>query len=242
MTGPTRAFSTPKSTGDQLTAAEANALDDGQFYAVSRNGDSTMLDDSTIELGAYDLNIINAGAGVGRFQPDADYTQFGGTGYPSFASARTVTDWVPPCGFSTNAPTIWTSAGLYWEATGSPNVSQFLYWALGLPAGIQITAAKTLVLNPSAGSLPTNMPVFTLLRRAVGATTTTSIGDVTDASGDVGTYNAAHALTISGLSHTVEHGYEYYLVLRNEYGGTSSTGLRAYRPYLTLSVSTLRAI
>lgn len=57
-------------------------------------------------------------------------------------------------------------------------------------------------------------------------TTYTNVGNVTDSnSGNEAAYETAHALSITGLSHTVAEGRIYHVGLRNGYGGNHSVGL-----------------
>ncbi len=66
------------------------------------------------------------------------------------------------------------------------------------------------------GALPTSMPAFKVWRVDINTGAKTQVGSTaTDASGTVGAYEAAHDITLSGLSESLE-GRLYFIEVRGE--------------------------
>lgn len=234
-----RAWTFPKSTGDKVEPSEFNALND---LPMARGGANPLLDDASIDLGAFSLFIANASAGIGRFDVDADFFRFSGAGYPAFASPRSLSNIFPAYIIGTGDPTSWQDAGSYWEQ-GAIGPTRLLHVRLALPVGLTIASLTMRLRNPNTGaSLPATMPYLQVLRRAHDSELSTSLGDATDASADATAYKALHALTVTGINHEVAAGYDYFAILRGESGAGSVGGLRCYRPSISGSVAALRAI
>lgn len=239
MSGPTRAFATPKSQGQQLLPSEANALDDGQYYAVSRNGDSALLDDCAIELGDNDLSVINAGAGTGRFRPDADYTKFLGTGYPTFATARTVSLASCPVHAMLDAAEFVPNAQR-WQQQQASKTANFWLW---LPIGAVIKSVTVYVKKASGtGSLPGVLPSFNFGYYDMSTDTFTSVVTKADAPADLTAYRAYHAMTSGTVTHTIATGRNYLITFTGDDDSTNlATGLYVYRPLVSVEIGSLRA-
>ena len=98
----------------------------------------------------------------------------------------------------------------------------YLWLDLDVPRGVTLTSF-TASINPAThGTLPANMPQFTLYY--LSGTTRTSVGTQIDPSPDTTTYNAPHDVTQS-LSHVVNHNYRFSLWVIGEYGSNSLAGL-----------------
>lgn len=240
MAAPAKVFSTPKSTGDQLQANEINAIDDAQYNRISRSGDSALLDDSAIEMGAYDLSVLNTGAGVGRFRPDADYTEFGGTGYPSFSSARTVSTVTCPVECVLNQ-TEFTSNGQRWQQVQASKTLNYWLW---LPTGAVIKSVTVYVKKASGtAGLPGVLPSFNFGYCDMAADSFTSVATKTDAPADLAAYRLYHAMTSATVTHTVAVNRNYLITFTGDDDSTNiSTGLFVYRPMVNVEISSLRAV
>jgi hypothetical protein len=232
-----RAWTTPKTVGQKLTAAEANNLND---LPMARGDANPLLDDMSIDLGAYDLSVLNAGAGAGRFDIDADYLRLSGSGYPALV-ARTVTGCAPPTTAHFDPAEYTATAQRHQQVANSANIG---YW-LALPIGIGITGVTIrLKKGAGAGSLPGTLPSLSLGYYDLTADTFTSLGTQADTSADIATYKTYHAVTLTlGATHTVAASRNYILTLTGDNASTGlSDGLFVYRPVLALSVTSLRAL
>lgn len=123
-----------------------------------------------------------------------------------------------------------------WEATNGGtgfhgNAGSDVYCDLGfrLPPHAVITQVLMRFMGDMAalgshGSLPANMPTFSLYEDS------TLIDTETDASGSVGAYDVEHDVTMSGLSLTVDADKRYRLYVVAESGANSqnSFGFRTY--------------
>jgi hypothetical protein len=226
---PTRAWSSPKSTGERVTAAEFNALDDGQYDRLSRGGTSALTANSGATLGSYNYTFDGASTGRVIFA-DAWPTASG--------SIATLSNFVPPADSVASDGTKWDPKGLYWESNNTG--THFLYYNLSLPTGLVVTSISFVLLNASASGTPAAYPTADFSYQTVGGTSSVVIGSATDAPANLAAYQAAHVLTISGLSETIVTGRHYYLVIKNETGAGSQAGLRVYRPYLSGTLSLIR--
>ena len=238
MTAPAKVFSTPKSTGDQLQASEVNALDDAQYNRISRSGTSTLLDDSSVEMGDYDLTIANTDGGGGRFRPDADYTKFGGTDYPSFETARTVSNAAPP--IQAMLDTSEFSPGAQkWQQIQASTTANFWLW---LPVGAVIKSITVYVKKASGtAGLPGVLPSFLFGYYTMSTDSYTSIVTKTDAPADLTAYRTLHAMTSSTVTHTVETGRNYLITFTGDDDSADiSTGLFVYRPLVSVEIGSLR--
>ena len=233
----TRAWTTPKSTGDQLTAAEANNLND---LPMARGDTNALLDDMSIDLGAYDLFITNTGAGVGRFDVDLDYTELSGSAYPTFASAKTVSGYAAPLAPHWTAGEYTATGQRHQQVANSVNIS---YW-VALPTGMQVTGVVVRFKKAAgAGSLPGAMPTVDFGYYDLTSDTFTSVGTVADTSADIATYKTYHAVTLTFAAHTIAVSRNYLITITGDNNSTGAgDGLYVYRPVLNVTVPSLRAL
>lgn len=232
-----RAWTTPKTVGQKLTAAEANNLNS---LPMARGDANPLLDDMNIDLGAYDLSVTNAAAGAGRFDVDADYLRLSGNGYPAL-TARTVTGYAPPATAHFDPAEYTATAQRHQQVANSVNIG---YW-LTLPIGTGITGVTVrFKKGAGAGSLPGTLPTVELGYYDLSSDAYTSLGTQADTSADIATYKTYHAVTLTlGATHTVAASRNYILTVTGDNASTgSSDGLYVYRPVLALSVTSLRAL
>ncbi|WP_437591483.1 hypothetical protein [Sorangium sp. So ce1000] len=114
-------------------------------------------------------------------------------------------------------------------------------WELDVPHGATLTSVTIRVQPNTHGSLPATMPQIRVLRTSSNEITGQIVGSVTaDSSGSVGAYNAAHSITISGLSEVIDRSqYNYYVKLEGEASTNSMTGLQAGTPKWTTTMTEL---
>lgn len=99
-----------------------------------------------------------------------------------------------------------------------------------LPAYAKIKNVYFNLMCPAAGSLPTNMPTFDLVRKymAPGVETLTTIAVVTDASADISTFNGLHAASVENINIKTYPSFEYFIRFHKDlsYPGVYITSLR----------------
>jgi hypothetical protein len=197
----------PKSTGDQVTAAEFNALDDGQVAAIVRGGTSALTAAVSITgLATYDFTFD----GHPKVSGLIEYRQQGGA--PLYIT--NTTDWV----FS---PTL---GGFYEHANGG-----ILYQPIDhLVEGGTLTGVYVTIWGNAgagfAGALPAVMP-YIKVRKMAGTTGTVSqLGSTTtDTSADVAALNTIHVLSVTGLNESIsqENNKHRYFVEIGGAGGAN---------------------
>lgn len=230
-------FDPPISAGQRVSSTALNALDDGQVNAMVRNGESPLTADSAIILNGHDLLIL--GTGGGQFKPDADFTEFTGTGWPALET-RNVSNWAPPCGFQ------FDPAGFVATLSASHVQIASLYYmrfVLSLPTGVAITAVRLPVMRGSTGSgLPGTMPNISLdYMTSAGAFT--NVGSAVDTSANEAAYEAFHNISLTGLNHTVALGRRYFLTLTGDSASSSTAnGLQVWQPFVDLTVTSMRVV
>lgn len=233
----TRAFSSPISTGEQVTASAFNQLDDGQYYSVSRNGSVSLAASSTIDLGSGALDFTISGTGTGRLKLKATTTQFTGSGWPEVES-RAVTGWVPPTSCDFLEADWVASASAYTQKLAS----KVIRFYLTLPIDGQLDAVRIGFQKAAAASgLPGVMPNISLdyLTLATGAYT--NLGSVSDTAASEAAYEAYHIVSLTSLTHTVAVGRRYILTVTGDNNTTSSSdGLLVTSPYVDLTALKLR--
>lgn len=255
-----KANTTGWSTGDPLTAAQANALDAGQVAALTRSGTTALTGNATISgggfgfsfdlsdnaasflgisLGTQHFDIQCFGAGTTRLAANK-ITLTGSSGWPILGT-RTLTDkavhYTP-----TFDPTSW-AYDILGSVVASVNTVTSCNLILGnLPPGLTLTGFRVDVLGATSGSLPGTMPTVGLYRFAAGAyvTATETVGTVSDTSANNAAYTTAHPITKTGLTHTVDAGSCYVLTIVNGYGGGAAVGFTVYRPFISGTLSTLQ--
>lgn len=246
MPSPAKVFSTPKSDGQLLTAAEINAIDDAQADRVGTSGPSTLTANSGVVLATYDFAV--GGGTTGKFKPDADKLYFTGSGWPNFDVARSMTSYVAPCYAHINqtAPLAFDTGGAeaiqQIDNTGPPAMN---FWVT-LPVGA-VVASVTVSFKKAAGAgaLPGTMPTVALYRHNLDTDAiTTVISAATDATATLADYKLYHGVTAtSGLGHIVAEGFNYFVTVTGDNNSTSTAnGLYLYRPRFSLTLATLRQI
>lgn len=255
-----RAFAIPIVTGQKVTAGQFNALDDGQYYALTRTGTTPLLGNTTIQGGSYlltldfsdnvasyglikvgDAGFIVQSVGSGNFTfADADKVSFGGaTSWPSI-DAHTLTDYAPAFAWQVDQAD-WNISATFVSTKGTSLITANMYLS-DLPKGMVITSVKVEVKGFTGGTLPGTMPTVALYRYDAGAygTPTATVGSATDSSASNAAFTANHSITISGLSHTVLNTSHYILQVTTPTGGGTSAGFTVYRCYITGTLSKLR--
>jgi len=233
----TRAFTAPISTGEQVSAAAFNQLDDGQYYSVSRNGSVSLAVTSTIDMGSGALDFVITGTGTGRFKPKATTTQFTGSGWPEVES-RTVTSWVPPVSCDFLEADWVASASAYTQKLAS----KVIRFYLTLPIDAQLDAVRIGFQKAAAASgLPGIMPQISLDYLTLSTGAYTNIGSVSDTAASEAAYEAYHIVSLTSLTHAVAVGRRYILTVTGDNNTTSSSdGLLVVCPYVDLTVTKLR--
>lgn len=87
----------------------------------------------------------------------------------------------------------------------------------------EITYVEAVVSGGSThSSLPANMPGFTLMRRTLSGTwSTTAMAIGADGSADVSAYETLHTITTSVTGATLSSDYSFYVAFAGEYGANS---------------------
>lgn len=261
MPAPSRAFSLPISTGERISPAACNRLDDGQFWAVTRNGTTALLSTSGLQGAGFtftfdcsdnptsklvfktdtaDAEFLSTGAG--RFVLPGNRTHFTDAAEYPTVETHTATDVVPGC------TPIYDKSTTPGFAEGLQRIQQVAatqtlnYWLALLPG--TVIKSVTVYLKKAAGTagLPGSMPGIGLYYYNINSETFTQVGSsVADTSANIAAYRTHHALTVGSLSHTVEAARNYILSITGDDDSTSAgTGLYIYRPKVTVEVSSLR--
>lgn len=226
---PTRAFTTPISSGERLTAAQLNALDDGQYAALVRNGAAALTADSEATLGSYHLKFKAASTGRVKFE-DA-WPEASGT-------LATVTAYAPPCVWVPEDSSKWSPKGDYWETTDATASHIILH--MTLPVGLTVTSLTVYLMNPLAAGLPGTMPSITPRERNVASTSSTTFGPTSDTTAVLATYQALHAVTHTfGTARVIEATKVYSVRVTNE---TTAAGLQVYRPTVAGTLAAIRTV
>lgn len=209
----------------------------GGTVSVPSGGTVSAAAGSTVTLtGTNTLNGTNTVSGTTTISgaTTADNFTMSGTNKVKLAS-RSITR-VQPFHFRTSDTTVW-------NINDAGNGIQLLDSAVTLltpvrpPHGVVLTGA-TLYIQPAAhGALPATMPQFSV--RSVSATGGQSIlGTATDSSANVAAYNAAHTISISGLSHTVDRTtLRYFVRVVGEGGANFAANLIVAQVALTYTIT-----
>jgi hypothetical protein len=112
----------------------------------------------------------------------------------------------------------------YWITQVTGNVP--LWFPMRLPVGSVLNTIVAVVVGGAGhGALPAVMPEVTAYSSTPGAMATlTTLGTQLDTSASVGLFQAAHVITISGLSHTVLSTLDYWLRVLPESGANDEVG------------------
>lgn len=218
-----RAWATPKSTGEQFLAAEANAIDDGQFYAWNRFGDTFLAGNSAVYPNAFTLNfdasdnaasafafylgaqdlVFNIG-GAGNVVIPAGDLELSGTDYPVLGSRTVYRVQNVAAHDASTAGWIWATP--YYSQHVDNTVVSFPLSEL--VDGATLTEVRVTVMGQTTAgfsSLPTTMPKVKVYKVDGSTGAVTQLGSTaTDASGTVGAFNGIHHITVSGLSQGID--------------------------------------
>lgn len=108
---------------------------------------------------------------------------------------------------------------------------------LRVPHGVTLTAVSVRVAPANHTGLPAVKPRMYLRRPNTSSGAVVELGDVTDPSADITAYNAAHEITLSGLSEAIDRTANRYVVNLVGESGTDSMAnmlvIRASYTYTT---------
>lgn len=218
-----RAWATPKSTGDQIQAAEVNAIDEGQFYAWNRFGDTTAAGNCQVLPGGHQINFdasdnassefafylgvkdleFNIG-GVGNVKIPAGDLQLTGTDYPILGS-RTAYRSQASAAYDNVSPAFYYTRPSYVQHDEGGTVDFPLDAVID---GATLTAVRVRVTGTTTAgfvSLPTTLPTVKVYKVDGSTGVMTQIGSTaTDASANVGDFNGAHNVEVTGLSEVID--------------------------------------
>lgn len=232
------------STGDVITAAQINQIDDGQAKAWVSDGTTTLTNNSDIDLDSNTLTFAGGTTTISALSVGA---------YPAVTS-QTVTDYAPPVswqydnsewkgyvnGSLSTTPATSNSLELSMRCAGTS--AESLVGLLSLPVGMVVTDISVRARNASSASIASmTLPAMWLMvGSSSGAGTLVTKGYAADLSASNAAYAAWHDITISGISYTVAQSDVIYLVVRNSSGTNSVANLQIYRPRVTGTIDTLR--
>lgn len=223
----------PKNTGERVTAAEFNALDDGMVAAITRGGTTSLTSDVTLDGNTNDFIVTD-----GRILVD----DTGSFGYATTqeivrvqnGTAKLATDWA------------WNAYPFAYCQTATTGT--LVIPVDNAPDGSIITDVSVIFMGnvPSVGpgfaGLPAGMPSFKLYKTSSSAGTSSSLGTATDATAVLATFNAAHTVTLSGLneivSHTNHHSYNVEIV--GAFGANYVNGLGVLSVFVTFDTQTVK--
>lgn len=201
------------SIGNLLTSTQMNTVRAGVIAALDgvNGGVYTLLSKLTLN-------------GTAMFEL-GDKLQYG---------SRSITRAIPLPG--AYAQTVWAfdTANLMWQT--SANTASLLAIPLHLPHGATLTALSATYRGGSGhgGTMPGNKPELTLINMPVGATSGSVIGTVVDPTVSAATFETAHAITLSGLSHVVNNTTNaYFAWVKSESAGAGTATSGAYLASLT---------
>ena len=243
---PAKVFSTPKSTGQQFQPNEANAIDDGQADRLSRSYVTPLTAAAGVDCDDYDFTVTSTG--TGRFKPEADKTEFGGSGFPLFASVRTLTDVVPPTCVHFDrsvSPAAFAENGFtHIQQVSGGSTDSVNFW-ISLPVDAVLTSVKVPVKKAASGTLPSVFPTVTLYRVDLTASESavTVAATIADAPADLTAYKAFHVIERSVSSHIVLAGNNYIVsVTGDDTSSSASNGVLIYRPRVTFTMDRVKFI
>ncbi len=137
-----------------------------------------------------------------------------------------------------------TTASATWDLSADGTLFQVAdaagktFHPLRLPHGQELTSVTMRVIGgPGHAGLPAQMPALELVSMNL-SNITAVIGTAIDGSASVVTYEAAHDITIGGLTETVDLTTKrYFLALSGERNANYVSGLRAIAPLWTCTVT-----
>lgn len=223
----------PKSTGERVTAAEFNALDDGQVAAITRGGTTTLTADVILDGNTNDFSVTD-----GRILVD-DTGSFGYATTQSISrlqngAAKKATDWA------------WNALPFAYCQTATTGT--LVIPVDNAPDGAIITGVSVIFMGavPSVGpnfaALPAGMPSFKLYKTSATAGTSTSLGTATDATAVLATFNAAHTVSLTGLNETVSHTnhHTYNVEITGAFGANYVNGLGVLAVWVVFDTQTVK--
>lgn len=120
------------------------------------------------------------------------------------------------------APADWAVSNMVWT---NLIVGRVIAIPLDLPHGATLTGLSVWLGVTGHANLPANMPSIQVKKKTAGGTVTNIGASTVDPSALVATYNAVHAIAISGLSEVIDLStYRYTVELTAESGTNSSAG------------------
>lgn len=247
------AFTAPVTTGHVLTAAEVNALDNGQVAALCRTGATGLTGTISLNANGHQFGIYsddNAASSILITVGDNDFQiqengagKFSLTAWPKI-STQSVNFVTSPKAMY--APADWSpTVHAYVDQNATPTTPgsgpQLALYLDQLPIGMVVTSV-TIYLSGNAGhvGLPGTMPTLAVSHYAAGSgyTAGVSLGTATDGSANTTAYQAYHALTLSGLSYTVAQNDVLLLVFTSESGANALSSLNLYPNALVVGTTT----
>lgn len=136
--------------------------------------------------------------------------------------------------------TEWSSSLGYVNQHTPPNsggVQTPVAWILDVPPGATITAIYARVDPAGAhGALPGTLPSLNVQEHDPSDGTSSAIANISDSSGSVGVYEAAHDISATGLSHTTSTGTVVYAFAYGEKGANEVAGLLFYPPRVAFTM------
>lgn len=117
-------------------------------------------------------------------------------------------------------------------------------WAmrLDLPHGQTLKGVAVNINPTNVVALPGTMPQFAVWSTKIDGTDAAFVSSLAiDSSGSTGAYNAAHDISVSGLSIAIDRSqYVYYLVMSGSSGATPANDIIVNPPRVTVSVSSMK--
>ena len=231
------------SSGEVITAAQINQIDDGQAKAWVSDGTTTLTNNSDVDLDGNTLTFAGGTTTISALSVGA---------YPTITS-QTVTDYAPPVSWQyDNADWKGYVNGAYSTTPATSNAlelsmrcagtsAESLVGLLTLPVGMTVTGLSVRARNASSANLPAAPPAMWLLvGSSSGSGTLVTKGYAQDTTSPNATYAAWHDITISSLSYTVAQPDVIYLLIQNSSGANCVANLQIYRPRVTGTIATLR--
>lgn len=113
----------------------------------------------------------------------------------------------------------------FWQQTDVTSFGGLLFSLGNIPSGRTISSITAYVLNPNTTTLPIGtQPTLQLHRYSHSLGTLATIATVSDTTAVLATYNADHALTLSGINHVIIDDYEYSILVTGETGANAVAG------------------
>lgn len=227
------AAAVPKSTGERVTAAEFNALDDGMVAAITRGGTTTLTSEAVVDGGGLNFDFTDAVVRVNSLN------NLGYQSALSFVRQQTGAS-LSTTNFAYNLNPY---AYCQTAATGVIVIP-----CDNIPDGATITGASVIFMGavPSVGpnfaALPAGMPSFKLYKTSPSAGTASSLGTATDATAVLATFNAAHTVSLTGLNEVVTHSdnYRYVIEVTGAFGANYVNGMGVLATYLTMTTTKIK--